>query len=175
MTSRSGASVVELKSVEHADAGTIFEAWGRYPENFSYLTARVFADVSDAQRYVAKLFPTPESKAFHVVAPSTGVVGIVKATITEHRAQIGYVVHKPFWGHGVATAAVRQLVRIVEAMPAISRIWATCALENPASARVLEKCGFQQEAILKNWVIYPAQDNQPFDNYSYVRIPDRAG
>jgi [ribosomal protein S5]-alanine N-acetyltransferase len=167
--------VVELKPVEHADASTIFEAWGRHAENFSYLTARVFADVADAQRYIAKLFPTPESKAFHIVDPTRRVVGIVKATVTEHRAQIGYVVHKPFWGHGVATAAVGEIVRLVEAMPAISRVWATCALENPASARVLEKCGFKQEAILKNWVTYPAQGDRPFDNYSYVKIPDRAG
>lgn len=165
---------VELKQVEPADAGMIFEAWGRHAENFSYLTARVFADVADAERYIAKLFPTPESKAFHVVAPSSGVVGIVKATITEHRALVGYVVHEPFWGHGVATAAVREIVRIVEAMPAISRIWATCALENPASARVLEKCGFKQEAILKNWVTYPAQGGGAFDNYSYVRIPGQS-
>jgi [ribosomal protein S5]-alanine N-acetyltransferase len=167
--------VVELEPIANGDANTVFEAWGRHAENFSYLTARVFANVTDAERYIAKLFPTPESKAFHIVAPSNGVIGIVKATITEHRAQIGYVVHKPFWGRGVATAAVRELVRIVETMPAISRVWATCALENPASGRVLEKCGFKQEAILKNWVTYPAQDNRPFDNYSYVKIPERAG
>jgi hypothetical protein len=40
-----GGSVVELRPVAHADANTIFESWGRHAENFSYLTARVFADV----------------------------------------------------------------------------------------------------------------------------------
>jgi ribosomal-protein-alanine N-acetyltransferase len=165
--------VIELKLVSTSDAETMFETWGRYPENFSYLTARVFSDVADAQRYLSGLFPTPESKAFHIVDSASGVIGIAKAAIQEHRAQIGYVVHQPFCGRGFATAAVRQLLELLEAMPSISRIWATCSMENVASTRVLEKCGFQREAVLKNWVKYPAQGNRAFDNYSYVRIPDR--
>jgi ribosomal-protein-alanine N-acetyltransferase len=167
--------VIELKPVDLADADTIFQAWGRYPENFTYLTARVFSDVGDARRYLVNLFPTPESKAFHIVDPANGAIGIVKAAIVEHRAQIGYVVHRPFWGKGVATAAVRELTGVVEALPDITRIWATCALDNPASARVLEKCGFRREAVLRNWVTYPAQGGRAFDNYSYVKIPTRAG
>jgi RimJ/RimL family protein N-acetyltransferase len=165
--------VIGLTPVGRADANTIFQAWGRHPENFTYLTARVFSDVSDAQRYLDRLFLTPESMAFHVVDAESGVIGIVKAAIVEHRAQIGYVVHRPFWGKGVATAAVRQLIAVVEVLPAISRIWATCAIENPGSARVLEKCGFQREGILKNWVTYPAQGGRAFDNYSYVMLPER--
>jgi ribosomal-protein-alanine N-acetyltransferase len=164
-------NLAELKPIDPGDAEIIFQAWGRYPENFSFLTARVFEDLHDAQLYLARLFTNPDSKAFHIVDPGAGVIGIAKATILQNRAQIGYVVHRPFWGRGFATAAVRQLTEIIEGMPAISRIWATCALGNPASARVLEKCGFQREAILKNWVTYPAQGDRSLDNYSYVKIP----
>lgn len=162
---------VELRPVGHADAPIIFESWGRQPENFTYLTARVFAELSDARTYIAGLFQTPESSAFHIVKPDGEVVGIVKAAVLGHRAQVGYVVSKPFWGRGFATNAVRQIVASLEASPSISRIWATCAVDNPASARVLEKAGFQREAILKKWVTYPAQGGVAFDNYSYVRLP----
>ena len=85
--------------------------------------------------------------------------------------EVGYVVDKQFWGRGLATAALRQLVGLLEAIPTLSRIWATCALDNPASARVLEKSGFVREAILKKWATYPAQGGGAFDNYSYVRLP----
>jgi ribosomal-protein-alanine N-acetyltransferase len=171
-----GAGVlVELRPVGPADAPVIFESWGRQPENFTHLTARVFAELSDAQAYIAGLFPTPESSAFHIVKPDGKVAGIVKAAVLGHRAQVGYVVSKPFWGLGFATNAVRQLVASLEASPGISRIWATCALDNPASARVLEKAGFHREAILKKWVTYPAQGGVAFDNYSYVRLPGIAG
>jgi len=166
---------VQLKPVALADAGLILEAWGRRAENFAYLTAHVFEGVDDAQRYITALFPTRESVAFHVLAPVEGLVGIVKASVTGHRAQVGYVVDKPFWGRGFATSALRQLLRTLDATLTLSRVWATCALDNPASARVLEKSGFVREAILKNWVTYPAQGGRAFDNYSYVRLPRDGG
>jgi [ribosomal protein S5]-alanine N-acetyltransferase len=174
MTEREG-TLVELRPVGPADAPILFESWGRQPENFTHLTARVFAELSDARAYIAGLFQTPESRAFHIVKRDGEVVGIVKAAVVGHRAQVGYVVSKPFWGRGFATDAVRQLVTSLEASPSISRIWATCALDNAASARVLEKAGFQREAILKKWVIYPAQGGVAFDNYSYVRLPGVIG
>jgi RimJ/RimL family protein N-acetyltransferase len=174
-TNETGDGLVTLRSVDVADAELIFEAWGKYPENFGYLTARAFSTLADAREYVAGLFPTPDSRAFHIIATDQRVVGIVKVAMAGHRAQIGYVVNKPFWGRGFATEAVRQVVSLVEAQPRVSRVWATCAIENPASARVLEKCGFEREALLRNWVVYPAQGDRAFDNYSYVKVPNHAG
>jgi len=168
-------TLVKLKPVVLGDAALILDSWGRRPQNFTYLTARVFDGLRDAERYIADLFPNQESMAFHVVAQSEAVVGIVKATILGHRAQVGYVIDQAFWGQGFATAAVQALLAKLEAYPSLSRIWATCALDNAASARVLEKSGFEREAVLKNWVTYPAQGGRPFDNYSYVRLPSAAG
>jgi RimJ/RimL family protein N-acetyltransferase len=168
-------TLIQQKRVGLADAPILFESWGHRPENFAYLTARCFADLGDARTYAAGLLQTPSSLAFHIVEPLGNVVGIVKAAVQGHRAQVGYVVDKPHWGKGFATDAVRQIVAVLEATPTISRIWATCALDNPASARVLEKAGFTREAILKNWVIYPAQGDRAFDNYSYLRPRSAAG
>jgi ribosomal-protein-alanine N-acetyltransferase len=163
--------MVELKQVYAADAELIFLSWGRYPQNFARLTARAFADVGDAERYLSGLLSGPSDSAFHIVESDGTVVGIVKASITGHRVQVGYVVHEPFRGRGLATRAVAALVERLEANPGIMRIWATCALDNPASARVLEKCGFEREGILRNWAVYPALGDRAIDNYSYVRIP----
>ena len=141
--------MIDLKPVSPSDAELIFESWGRYAQNFARLTARVFMDVGDAERYLSNLFSAPASMAFHIVEPSGTVVGIVKATVTEHRAQVGYVVNEPFCGRGFATRAVEVIVERLEADTSIFRIWATCALDNPASARVLEKCGFERVGTKK--------------------------
>ena len=162
--------MIDLKPVHPADARLIFESWGRYPQNFARLTARVFADVGDAERYLNAIFSATGSMAFHIVEPSGVVVGIVKAIVTGHRAQVGYVVHEPFRGRGFATRAVHAIVERLEADASISRIWATCALDNPASTRVLEKCGFEREGVLKSWVVYPALGDRAADNYSYVKV-----
>jgi RimJ/RimL family protein N-acetyltransferase len=166
---------ITLTPVDLANDGPlVFRAWGHDRANFAYLTARAFDTADDASRYLASLFPLGgESLAFHVVHGGSDVVGIVKVNVTGHRAAVGYVIHRPYWGRGFATSAVQQVVERIEAMPGVGRIWATCALENRASSRVLEKCGFEREGILRNWVSYPAQGGRLFDNYSYVKVPAR--
>lgn len=66
-----------------------------------------------------------------------------------HRAEVGYWLAKPFWGRGIMTAVVRRLCRHAFDEYGLAKITAQVSLHNPASARVLEKCGFQQEGCLR--------------------------
>jgi [ribosomal protein S5]-alanine N-acetyltransferase len=65
-----------------------------------------------------------------------------------HRAEIGYWLAKPFWGRGIMTAVVRRLSRYAFDDFGLIKITAHVFATNPASARVLEKCGFVQEGYL---------------------------
>lgn len=68
---------------------------------------------------------------------------------TEHSAEIGYWLAKPFWGRGYATAAVKTSCEHGFAEMGFVRITAHVFESNPASTRVLEKCGFQLEGHLR--------------------------
>ncbi|MBX2999399.1 MAG: GNAT family N-acetyltransferase [Caldilineaceae bacterium] len=52
--------------------------------------------------------------------------------------EVGYWLGKPFWGKGVASAALAAFLGQVEIRPLHARV----AKDNLASQRVLEKCGF---------------------------------
>ncbi len=67
-------------------------------------------------------------------------------------AEIGYWLAEPFWGKGIVTDAVRALVPVIFDQPGIIRIQAGVFSNNPASMRVLEKCGFVREAVHRNAV-----------------------
>lgn len=58
----------------------------------------------------------------------------------EDRAMIGYWIDRPYWGRGIATQALRQLLSIVTERP----LHASVAEHNTASLRVLKKCGFRE-------------------------------
>ena len=60
--------------------------------------------------------------------------------------ELGYWIALPFWGRGYATEAGTALVDIARALR-LSRLQASCFLDNPASARVLEKLGFKPTGI----------------------------
>jgi ribosomal-protein-alanine N-acetyltransferase len=64
-------------------------------------------------------------------------------------ATLGYAVAEEVQKRGVATAAVREAIRIAfsPAGLGLERIEAVAAVENVASRRVLEKAGFQFEGI----------------------------
>lgn len=158
---------VAFRAVAREDADCVYASWGQFPENFERTTARSFEGVSDARTFLESLLSAPNSMALHIIARGD-VVGLVKAAVDGHRAQVGYIIHKPHWGRGLATAAVREMLSRLEMRPAIQRVWATCALDNFGSIRVLEKCGFEREGVLRNWVIFPALGTRAVDNYSYV-------
>jgi len=66
-----------------------------------------------------------------------------------HRAEIGYWLAKPYWGQGIMTAVVRTACAFAFAEFGLVKIMAQVFAGNGASAKVLEKCGFQQEGYLR--------------------------
>jgi 8-oxo-dGTP diphosphatase len=55
--------------------------------------------------------------------------------------EIGYWVGRDAWGHGLASEAVRRLLRHLFADLGCRRVWASTHPDNAASRRVLEKAG----------------------------------
>lgn len=70
-----------------------------------------------------------------------------------HRAEIGYWLAKPYWGRGIMTAAVQKACEHAFAEWSLAKITAHVFAFNAASARVLEKCGFEQEGYLKKHIL----------------------
>ncbi len=74
-----------------------------------------------------------------------------------HRAEIGYWMARPFWGRGMMTAVVRKACEFAFDEWRLAKITAHVFATNPASARVLEKCGFEQEGFLKKHFLKDGQ------------------
>jgi [ribosomal protein S5]-alanine N-acetyltransferase len=64
-----------------------------------------------------------------------------------HRAEIGYWLARPYWGKGIMTDVVRTACALAESQWNLVRITAQVFEFNKASARVLEKCGFECEGL----------------------------
>jgi len=56
----------------------------------------------------------------------------------ENEAEITYWIDKKFWGQGIATTALKELLKIEQVRPIYGRV----AFDNYGSQKVLEKCGF---------------------------------
>lgn len=65
------------------------------------------------------------------------------------QAEAWYLLDPDYWGKGLATEALRQLLAIGFGELRLHRIWASCLPANPASARVLKKAGMRREGYLR--------------------------
>ncbi|XP_004511371.1 uncharacterized protein [Cicer arietinum] len=68
-------------------------------------------------------------------------------------AELGYVLGSKYWGRGIATYVVKQVVKVAfSELSYLERIEAMVDVENVGSQRVLEKAGFQKEGVLRKYV-----------------------
>jgi RimJ/RimL family protein N-acetyltransferase len=70
-----------------------------------------------------------------------------------YRLGYGYVLAHRWWGQGLMTEALGEVVRWALDREDIWRIGDVCEVENLASARVMEKAGMTREGLLRRWII----------------------
>ncbi|MDQ3051983.1 MAG: GNAT family N-acetyltransferase [Bacteroidota bacterium] len=89
--------------------------------------------------------------AIDIDGQSVGGIGIhPQSDIYSKNAELGYWLAEPFWGKGIITEAVRQMVTYGFKNFDVTRIFARPFGTNSASQKVLEKAGFKLEAKLEN-------------------------
>lgn len=81
-------------------------------------------------------------------------------------AHFGYWLGERYWGRGIMSAAVRPTVEYVFSRTDLVRLEAPVFEWNPGSMRVLEKCGFVREGVLRKSVF---KDGQLIDSVMYAR------
>jgi RimJ/RimL family protein N-acetyltransferase len=77
-----------------------------------------------------------------------GCVGYLPSTssnlkIESDQAEVGYWIARPYWGMGICTEALALVIEHCFNVKGFSTLWGTYFPSNPASGRVMEKCGFQ--------------------------------
>ncbi|PPR91289.1 hypothetical protein GOBAR_AA29392 [Gossypium barbadense] len=85
---------------------------------------------------------------------SIGFISIFPFSGEEDRfkANIGFGVAVKYWGHGIATKAVKMAVpQFFADFPDVVRLEAFIDAQNLGSQRVVEKTGFQKEGMLRKY------------------------
>lgn len=63
------------------------------------------------------------------------------------KARLGYLVSPAYWNKGYATESVQCVLQFGFGTLGLRRIEADCSVDNPASERVLQKCGLQYDGV----------------------------
>ena len=81
-----------------------------------------------------------------------GTIGFMWYSDVNCSAEVGYSFSRAFWNAGYATEALRAVISSVFSSLPLNRLEAQHDVRNPASGRVMEKCGMRNEGILRQRV-----------------------
>ena len=128
--------------------------------------------VEDALRFIgASLHDAGLSRAIVIDGRAVGAVSLTKmSNVYQKNAELGYWLTPACWGKGIMSEAVRMLCREGFSRCAIERIYAEPFADNLASRRVLEKCGFTLEGVLRK-SIFKAGTYHDSCVYALLRDP----
>jgi len=81
-----------------------------------------------------------------------GDIGLDSPSRCRSTYEVGFGLGREFWGQGICTEALKQVVRFAFDELKIHKIFGDNDSDNPASGRVFEKAGFKQEGIFREHV-----------------------
>jgi [ribosomal protein S5]-alanine N-acetyltransferase len=156
------------------DAPAIFSAYAQDTEVTRYMTWRPHKNVGETYRIVElmlKLWDEGEAYSYVITLKDVdSAIGMIAMHPEGFRVAIGYVLAGSYWSKGYITEAALTVTNWLLKQPDIYRVFATCDVENPASARVMEKVGMKFEGILRRYIIHPNVSPEPRDSYMYAIV-----
>lgn len=163
-----------LRRVTPDDAPAILGTWAQDPEVTRYLAWRPHRTLEETEAYLEACDAAwREGRAYVWVIrekSTAALVGSIAARAGAHGIDLGYLLARKAWGRGLMAEAVEEVAKWALAQTDVFRVWATCDVENPASARVLEKAGFELEGTLRRWDVHPNLADEPRDALCYSRV-----
>lgn len=123
---------------------------------------------ADAWLALAREHPERTGWAIEVDGLAVGGIGLKPGEdVYAKSANIGYWLGEPYWGRGIMTDAVRAVSGHALSQLGFARVEATVYEWNPASMRVLEKCGFAREGVMRKSIY---KDGHLIDCVLYSRV-----
>jgi RimJ/RimL family protein N-acetyltransferase len=123
--------------------------------------------LADAEQFIAAI-NRQNGEATFVITLGDTLIGACAVDMRESGAEIGYWLGVPYWGQGYATEAARALIDHAFGVLGHEMLASGARVNNPASRRVLEKCGFQWTGV-GLYRIRAINSSAPFDRFRLDR------
>lgn len=125
--------------------------WTNYPKVESLQDVRAKAGLFTPNWFAA--YDRPERYSWAIAekpeGPAIGRVFGMKPDNRTEDVELAYELGREFWGRGYMTEAVGEVLRFFFEEAGFFRVHCYHADQNPASGRVMEKCGLRYEGVMR--------------------------
>ena len=144
-----------LRRMDMNDARDIFE-YGRDREVARHVLWDAYISIAEARAYVRCMqrkyrIGDPASWCIELKGSGRviGTIGYMWYNRDHNSAEVGYSLARDQWNKGIMTEALEEVIRYSFEELQIHRIEAQHETDNPASGKVMLKCGMQHEGTLR--------------------------
>jgi len=142
-----------LRVIRESDLEALLDLENDLTRKGELVPHRLLAESALRKQYQDTGFLTDEIGRLLIVDGEDRILGTVGYFRPAHYVdgyELAYVIFEPVRrGRGIATEAVSLLIDWLFTAKKIARLQAAMVPENAASRRVVEKCGFQREGVMR--------------------------
>jgi [ribosomal protein S5]-alanine N-acetyltransferase len=154
------ADRILLRRFTHADDAALFEMFS-HPEVMRYWSTPPFTEMAQAEKRIEDALRHYADETAYPLAvvhiKDQRVIGnctLWNIHRQNRRAEVGYMLARPYWGHGYMHDAMGAMIDYAFGEMQLNRLEADIDPRNAASARTLERLGFQKEGLLRErWIV----------------------
>lgn len=144
-----------LRRMTMRDAPDVYR-YARDPEVARHVLWETHQSIWDTRAYIRYLlyqYRSGEPGSWAIVLQETGrvvgTIGYMGYSADNSTVEVGYSLAREHWGKGLMTEALTAVIDETFRVLALHRIEAMHFTDNPASGRVMEKCGMRHEGHLR--------------------------
>lgn len=96
--------------------------------------------------------------------------GLLQLLGQGHSMRLGFALAHDLWGRGLATEALAVILDEAFGHRSLYRVDAVSDIDNPRSARTLERVGMQPEGLLRRYILHPNVSPEPRDVLLHAKV-----
>lgn len=147
-----------LRRFERGDADAMYKNWGADPAVSEKLQWERHASPEESENLIAGWCAQYQYEDYYNWAieyegDAVGNVAVHALSEKHMRAELGYCLGSRFWGRGIMTEAVGAVIAHLICEVGLNCICAMHRTDNPASGRVMAKCGMKPCGVLPSYAV----------------------
>ncbi|WP_252176717.1 GNAT family N-acetyltransferase [Endozoicomonas sp. 4G] len=169
---------LNIRPLQKKDCNALFKVYSDF-KAMKYWNHSPYETINQAQLHIEKVLNSIENNTSlklamvqHSSDELIGTINLFNIHPESRRAEIGYILSSSFWGQGLMSEALSAFIDYCFETLRLNRLEAEINPENEASSRLLKKCGFKVEGLLKErWIV----DGKVTDSEIYGLLSSNIG
>lgn len=148
-----------LRPMRMSDARDLF-AYARDPEVSRHVLWEPHQSISDSRQMLRAVrwqyhrgLPSSFAIALRESGRMIGTIGFMWINTEYRSAEVGYSLARSYWNQGLMTEALKKVLSFGFDTLRLNRIEAQHETDNPASGRVMARCGMRYEGTMRQRIV----------------------